>query len=233
VHGSPEVLRLSASVRSLLRRVGTAEADARLAEVEASSAVYAAEDRVRRLGDDLHAMQLLADTDALTGLLNRRAFMPLAKDAMIHFKRYRRPNCVLMIDIDHFKRVNDINGHGAGDEVIRQIGRIISEAIRTSDRVARFGGEEFVVLLLETDLPEAAVFADRIRQRVADTVFEPERSCIKATISIGIAEAEYTDGDVDHTIERADRALYAAKSGGRNCVRSFEAAISLSLKAVA
>lgn len=233
VHGSPEVLRLSASVRSLLRRVGTAEADARLAEVEASSAVYAAEDRVRRLGADLHAMQVLADTDALTGLLNRRAFMPLAKDAMSYFKRYRRAICVMMIDIDHFKRVNDLHGHAAGDEVIRQVGRIISEAIRTTDKVARFGGEEFVVLLRETDLQKAGVLADRIRQTVADTVFEPEGSCLKATISIGLAEAQFTDGDIDHTIERADRALYAAKSGGRNCVRSFEAVTSLSLRPAA
>jgi diguanylate cyclase (GGDEF)-like protein len=233
VHGSPEVLRLSASVRSLLRRVGTAEADARHIEAEASNAVHVAEDRVRRLGADLHAMQVLADTDALTGLLNRRAFMPLAKDAMSYFKRYRRAICVLMIDIDHFKRVNDLHGHAAGDEVIRQVGRIISEAIRTTDKVARFGGEEFVVLLRETDLQGAAIFADRIRQTVADTLFEPEGSCLKATISIGMAEAEFTDGDVDHTIERADRALYAAKSGGRNCIRSFEAAISLSLRAAA
>ncbi|MGE8131910.1 diguanylate cyclase, partial [Methylobacterium sp. NPDC080182] len=233
VNGSPEVLRLSASVRSLLRRIGTAEADARLIEAEASSAVHAAEDRVRRLGADLHAMQVLADTDALTGLLNRRAFVPLATDAMSYFRRYKRAICILMIDIDHFKRVNDLYGHAAGDEVIRQVGRIINEAVRTTDKVARFGGEEFVVLLRETDLKGAAVFADRIRQTVASTVFEPEGQCLRATISIGMAEAELTDGDVDHTIERADRALYAAKSDGRNCVRSIEATASPELQAAA
>jgi diguanylate cyclase (GGDEF)-like protein len=233
VHGSPEVLRLSASVRSLLRRIGTAEAGARLIEAEASHAVNAAEDRVRRLGADLHAMQVLADTDALTGLLNRRAFLPLAGDAMSYFKRYRRTICILMIDIDHFKRVNDLYGHASGDVVIRQVGRIISEAIRTTDKVARFGGEEFVALLRETDLKGAAIFADRIRQTVANTVFEPEGQCLRATISIGMAEAEFTDGDIDHTIERADRALYAAKSGGRNCVRSFEASISPGLRVAA
>ena len=233
VHGSPEVLRLSASVRSLLRRIGTAEADARLIEAKASSAAHAAEDRVRRLGADLHAMQVLADTDALTGLLNRRAFLPLANDAMSYFKRYRRAICVLMIDIDHFKHVNDLYGHAAGDEVIRHVGRIVSEAIRTTDKVARFGGEEFVVLLRETDVRGATIFADRIRQTVANTVFEPEGQCFRATISIGLAEAEFTDDDIDHTIERADRALYAAKSGGRNCVRSFEATVSSGLRAAA
>ncbi|WP_244480551.1 sensor domain-containing diguanylate cyclase [Methylobacterium sp. Leaf399] len=233
VHGSPEVLRLSTSVRSLLRRIGTAEADARHIEAVASSAAHAAEDRVRRLGADLHAMQVLADTDALTGLLNRRAFLPLANDAMSYFKRYRRAICVLMVDIDHFKRVNDLYGHAAGDEVIRQVGRIIGDAIRTTDKVARFGGEEFVVLLRETDLRGATILADRIRQTVADTVFEPEGQCLRATISIGMAEAEQTDEDIDRTIERADRALYEAKSSGRNCVRSFEAATFPSLRAAA
>jgi diguanylate cyclase (GGDEF)-like protein len=178
-------------------------------------------------------MQVLADTDALTALLNRRAFLPLANDAMSSFKRYGRSISILMIDIDHFKRVNDLYGHAAGDEVIRQVGRIVSEAIRTTDTAARFGGEEFVVLLRETDLNGAAIFADRIRQTVADTVFEPDGECLRATISIGMAEAEFTDGDVDHTIERADRALYAAKSGGRNCVQSFETSKSSGLRAAA
>jgi diguanylate cyclase (GGDEF)-like protein len=138
-----------------------------------------------------------------------------------------------MIDIDHFKGVNDLYGHAAGDEVIRQVGRIISEAIRTTDKVARFGGEEFVVLLRETDLKGAAIFADRIRQTVANTVFEPEGPSLRSTISIGMAEAELADGDIDHTIERADCALYAAKSDGRNCVRSFAATASPSLRAAA
>jgi len=233
LHGSPEVLHLSTSVRSLLRRIGTVEAGARLIEAEASHAIEAAENRLKRLGADLHAMQVLADTDALTALLNRRAFLPLANGAMSNFKRYRRSICILMIDIDHFKRVNDLYGHAAGDEVIRQVGRIVSEAIRPTDKVARFGGEEFVVLLCEIGLEGAAIFADRIRQTVANTVFEPGGQCLRATISIGMAEAEFTDGDVDHTIERADRALYAAKSGGRNCVRSFEASKSPGLKAAA
>ncbi|KQT52088.1 diguanylate cyclase [Methylobacterium sp. Leaf456] len=233
VHGSPEVLRLSAAVRSLLRRIGTAEEAARLTRAEASDAVHAAEDRVRRLGADLHAMQVLADTDGLTGLLNRRAFLPLASDAMSYFKRYRRAICILMIDIDHFKRVNDLYGHAAGDEVIRQVGRILSDALRTTDKVARFGGEEFVVLLRETDLQGAAIFADRIRKTVAGTVFELDGQSFRATISIGMAEAELTDSDIDHTIEHADRALYAAKSSGRNCVRSFERSASSSLRAAA
>ena len=232
VHGSPEVLRLSAAVRSLLRRIGTAEEDARLIRAEASDAVHAAEDRARRLDADLHALQVLADTDGLTGLLNRRAFLPLANDAMRYFKRYRRGICVLMIDIDHFKRVNDAHGHAAGDAVICQVGRIISEAVRTTDKVARFGGEEFVVLLRETDLQGAAIFAERIRQAVAGTVFASEGRELRATISIGMAGAEVADDDIERTIERADHALYAAKSGGRNCVRA-EGAPSAGLRVAA
>lgn len=233
VHGSPEVLHLSAAVRSLLRRIGTAEQVARLTRAEATDAVHAAEDRARRLDADLHAMQVLADTDGLTGLLNRRAFLPLASDAMSYFKRYRRGICILMIDIDHFKRVNDLYGHAAGDEVIRQVGQIISDAIRTTDKVARFGGEEFVVLLRETNLQGAAIFADRIRQTVADTVVELDGQSVRATISIGMAGAELADDDIDRTIERADRALYAAKSSGRNCVRSFEGSVSFGVRAAA
>lgn len=222
VHGSPEVLRLSASVRSLLRRIGTVEADMRVVEHKASSAIHSAQDRVRRLGADLQAMQILAETDALTGLLNRRGFLPIANDAMSYFKRYQRAICVLMIDIDHFKRVNDLFGHAAGDEVIRQVGSIINDAIRTTDKVARFGGEEFVVLLRETDLQGTAIFAERIRETVANTLFDWDGQYIRATISIGMAEADLGDVDIDRTIERADHALYAAKSKGRNCVQFSE-----------
>lgn len=222
VQGSPEVLRLSAAVRSLLRRIGTAEADARDVELEASRAVRAAQDRIERIGADLQAMKLIANRDALTGLLNRRAFLPLAKDALGDFRRVQRPLSVLMIDIDHFKRVNDRYGHPAGDVVIRKVGTIINDTIRTTDKVARFGGEEFVVLLNDNNAAGAAIIAERIRQTVASTVFEADNDRLLATISIGIAEAEKFDTDIDRIIERADRALYEAKSRGRNCVHTFE-----------
>ncbi|WP_419953776.1 diguanylate cyclase [Methylobacterium sp.] len=222
VQGSPEVLRLSAAVRSLLRRIGTAEADARDVELEASRAVQAAQDRIERIGADLQAMKLIANRDALTGLLNRRAFLPLAKDALGDFRRVQRPLSVLMIDIDHFKRVNDRYGHPAGDVVIRKVGTIINDTIRTTDKVARFGGEEFVVLLNDNNAAGAAIIAERIRQTVASTVFEADNDRLLATISIGIAEAEKFDTDIDRIIERADRALYEAKSRGRNCVHTFE-----------
>ncbi|CAA2107093.1 Diguanylate cyclase DosC [Methylobacterium bullatum] len=226
VHGSPEVLRLSAAVRSLLRRIGTAESDARDIENEASRAVQAAQDRVKRIGADLQALQLIANKDALTGLLNRRAFLPLAKEALNDFKLHHRPIAVLMIDIDHFKRVNDRYGHPAGDVVIRKVGSIINDTIRTTDKVARFGGEEFVVLLGDSSAVGAALIAERIRQSVASTVFEPDNNRLLATISIGIAEAEPSDRDIDRTIERADRALYEAKSRGRNCIHTFTADIA-------
>jgi diguanylate cyclase (GGDEF)-like protein len=127
-----------------------------------------------------------------------------------------------MIDIDHFKRVNDRYGHPAGDVVIRKVGTIINDTIRTTDKVARFGGEEFVVLLNDNNAAGAAIIAERIRQTVASTVFEADNDRLLATISIGIAEAEKFDTDIDRIIERADRALYEAKSRGRNCVHTFE-----------
>ena len=191
-------------------------------ELEASRAVQAAQDRIERIGADLQAMKLIANRDALTGLLNRRAFLPLAKDALGDFRRVQRPLSVLMIDIDHFKRVNDRYGHPAGDVVIRKVGTIINDTIRTTDKVARFGGEEFVVLLNDNNAAGAAIIAERIRQTVASTVFEADNDRLLATISIGIAEAEKFDTDIDRIIERADRALYEAKSRGRNCVHTFE-----------
>ena len=191
-------------------------------ELEASRAVQAAQDRIERIGADLQAMKLIANRDALTGLLNRRAFLPLAKDALGDFRRVQRPLSVLMIDIDHFKRVNDRYGHPAGDVVIRKVGTIINDTIRTTDKVARFGGEEFVVLLNDNNAAGAAIIAERIRQTVASTVFEADNDRLLATISIGIAEAEKFDTDIDRIIERADRALYEAKSRGRNCMHTFE-----------
>jgi GGDEF domain-containing protein len=150
-HGSRDILQLSAALRSLLRRLGTAEKGARdaaatIRDVQAKADKQArdAEEKTRRLGSDLHTLQVLADTDPLTSLLNRRAFLPFAEDAMNYYKRYRRNLGVLMFDIDHFKRINDTFGHAAGDEVIRAVSKIIAGQIRTTDKVARFGGEEFV-----------------------------------------------------------------------------------------
>jgi diguanylate cyclase (GGDEF)-like protein len=224
-HGSRDVLRLSAAMRSLLRRLGTAEQTVRETqdavrevELKAQAQALAAEEKTRRLGSDIHTLRALADTDPLTGLFNRRAFLPFAEDAMNYFKRYHRDVGVLMFDIDHFKRVNDSFGHAAGDEVIRSVGKIIAGQIRTTDKVARFGGEEFVVLLRETDAAGATLLANRIREAIEATVITQDLTQMSITISIGAAMASKADRDIEDVIARADAALYQAKSAGRNRV---------------
>ncbi|WP_054143117.1 sensor domain-containing diguanylate cyclase [Bosea sp. AAP35] len=224
-HGSRDLLQLSGALRSLLRRLGTAEKGAQTArevlrelEIKAEEQARASDEKTRRLGADIHTLRALADTDPLTSLFNRRAFLPFAEDAMNYFKRYKRDVGVLMFDIDHFKSVNDTFGHAAGDEVIRAVGKIIAGQVRTTDKVARFGGEEFVVLLRETDDAGAVLLANRIREAVENTIVTQDLAHLSITISVGAAMAGHYDRDIEDVIARADAALYQAKSGGRNRV---------------
>lgn len=206
--GSQEVIHLSTALRSLLLRLGFVE----------QLTQKAAED-ARRFEDDIASLRKLAETDPLTNLMNRRAFMESAIDAMRYFQRYGRPIAMLVVDIDHFKRVNDGHGHAAGDAVIRRIGQLIAQTIRETDKVARFGGEEFVVLLREVDEHAAHELAERIRLIVEEGATHFDSKDIPVTISVGCAAITAHDRDIEELIERADRALYGAKAAGRNCVR--------------
>jgi diguanylate cyclase (GGDEF)-like protein len=209
--GSAEVVQLSHALRSLLRRVGMAEERTKEAETRAT-------ENAMQLQEDLLKLQTLANTDFLTGLMNRRAFLTAADDAMQFCRRYKRGMATLMIDIDHFKKINDTHGHAAGDEAIKRIAEIIGRTIRTTDKAARFGGEEFVVLLREIDQPTALMLAERIRRTIEITTIESETGTIPATVSIGMALFEERDRDVQDMIERSDQGLYVAKKTGRNCV---------------
>lgn len=209
--GSVEVVHLTRALRSLLRRVGMAEERTKEAELRAT-------ENAVQFQDDLVKLQKLADTDFLTGLLNRRSFLTAAEDALQFSRRYKRGMATLMIDIDHFKKINDTHGHAVGDEAIKQIAAIINSAIRTTDRAARFGGEEFVVLLREIDQPTALLLAERIRRSIETSTLASGTDIIPATVSVGVAMFEGTDRDVQDMIERADQGLYTAKKSGRNCV---------------
>ncbi len=229
-HGSSDVLALSTAIRSLLRRVTTAEdyveeAQRKVTEAHVETDQFkraveelsrAAEQHSQQVGADLDALRRLADTDPLTGMLNRRGFMPQAYDAMEHFKRYRRGTAILMLDIDHFKRVNDTYGHAAGDEVLKMIGEIVQNQVRTTDRVARFGGEEFVVLLREIEETDARALAGRILAAVEAAEASHGMDTLRVTVSAGLALVGRGDRDIQDAIERADSALYAAKRQGRN-----------------
>jgi diguanylate cyclase (GGDEF)-like protein len=207
--GSVEVAQLTQALRSLLRRIGFAEERTKEAEIRAT-------ENAMQFKDDLVKLQKMADTDYLTGLMNRRAFLAVADDTVEFCRRYKRGMATLMIDIDHFKKINDTHGHAAGDDAIKQIAEIINQSIRSTDKAARFGGEEFVVLLREIDQETALLLAERIRSSIEQTKINHGEAGIPATVSIGVAINVEGDRDVQDMIERADQGLYIAKKTGRN-----------------
>src|ERR1051326_1838989 len=136
-------------------------------------------------------------------------------------RRFGTDVSILMIDIDHFKRVNDTAGHPAGDEVLRQLAGLLSDAVRSIDIVARFGGEEFVVILPQTGPEGGMVFAERLRHRIAEQEFDVPGRELRLTVSIGLATFPAAGTTTaDDLLARADEALYRAKTEGRNQVRS-------------
>ncbi|TVR03467.1 MAG: diguanylate cyclase [Deltaproteobacteria bacterium] len=160
-----------------------------------------------------------ATTDELTGLWNRRYFTRRAQRELAMASRTERPLCVLMLDIDHFKRINDTRGHGVGDRVLRDFGALLRDQLRATDLLGRLGGEEFAVLLPETGLGTAEKVAERIRAAVEDHSFEHDEGTLRATVSIGIAQrTPENDKSLDRLLSQADQALYEAKAGGRNRV---------------
>lgn len=208
-NGSVEVVQLTRALRSLLRRIGFAEERTKEAEFRAS-------ENAEQFKEDITKLRQIADTDHLTGLMNRRAFLLAAEDAMDFCHRYKRSMATLMIDIDHFKRINDSHGPAAGDGAIKRVAEIIGECIRTTDKAARFGGEEFVVLLREVDQATAKSLAERIRSTLESSPIGYGSLDISVKVSIGIAIIDETDRDVQDMIERADQGLYLAKNTGRN-----------------
>lgn len=178
------------------------------------------EDRTAQLRAALDEVTRLSRTDPLTGLLNRRAFTEFAEQALKMAERYERSCALLMCDLDLFKSVNDTHGHLAGDRILCAVADAVSGVIRETDKVARFGGEEFIILLSETDPPGLARVADRIREAVAAlpvTELVPDMTGPQ-TVSIGAAEFPEHGTTLDELVVAADKALYCAKEVGRNRV---------------
>ncbi|MES0371623.1 MAG: diguanylate cyclase [Mariprofundaceae bacterium] len=159
----------------------------------------------------------LATTDELTGTLNRRSIYMNAKQGLAQAKRHDRFLCLLMIDIDHFKQINDTYGHHAGDEALKAIVGICQSTIRDADLLGRWGGEEFVILLPDTELKPAQLLAERLRLAVEESGVILTGKKTPLTISIGVAQFDRKE-DFDSLIQRADKALYVAKDSGRNRV---------------
>jgi len=168
----------------------------------------------------LENTRLLAITDELTGLYNHRHFRQQLNIEISRAARYRRSLSLMMIDIDYFKHYNDTNGHLKGNEVLKEMGRILKEMSRDVDIVARYGGEEFSIVMPETDRRKARTLAERLRKRIESHKFENVRKQPhkKLTISIGLASYPENAGTAFEVIEQADKALYEAKRAGRNTV---------------
>ena len=161
-------------------------------------------------------MEELATIDSMTGLYNRRHFWTLAAAEWSRFQRYYRPLSVLMIDVDHFKSVNDRYGHAVGDEALVTVANACREGKRSSDIVGRLGGEEFVMLLPETDLDQARIVAERVRNSVAASVLKTHDVHFNVTASVGFATATASMSGFEALLHAADQALYQAKAEGRN-----------------
>jgi len=166
-------------------------------------------------------LQEMSIRDGLTTLFNRRHFDGRLEEEVQRARRYARKFALEMIDIDHFKRVNDTYGHTCGDEILKQIAQIMKENTRETDVICRYGGEEFSILLIETDEESAYDHAERLRETVAASPFTNGQDPLneKVTISVGVAFFPQDGGDPQRLVESADGALYAAKRGGRNQVK--------------
>ncbi len=171
-----------------------------------------------RLDEALRVIAEQSVRDALTGVYNRRKLGEQLAVELARAARYGRSISLLMIDIDHFKRVNDGFGHLAGDEVIRHVATIASTCLRESDCLGRYGGEEFVAILPEVDAARAAIAGERMREAVARAPAEFEGTSIAVTISVGVAEAGATPRTAESLLAEADEALYLSKKNGRNRV---------------
>lgn len=163
-------------------------------------------------------------TDTLTEIANRRFFDFVLKKELSRVRRYGRPLSLLMVDIDHFKMINDRWGHQAGDQILKAVGRMLKQQFRASDLPARYGGEEFAVILPETAAVTAAAAAEKVRQHIEQQLFLPDTDKIAITISVGVATVEFSEF-LDKITEAdlllaADQALYRAKSLGRNRVET-------------
>ena len=161
-----------------------------------------------------------ARTDDLTKLANRRAFVELGRAALDQAKRYNRPLSLVLFDIDHFKRVNDSRGHAAGDEVLRRVAALVASAVRASDTAGRLGGEEFGVLLPETPLAEARLFAERLREGIRAQAITHDGAEMHVSCSFGVAQAGPQTTTLDGLLGAADAALYRAKQSGRDRVEA-------------
>ena len=188
-----------------------------LARVKVHYRLKALQDQLREANKRLEA---LADGDGLTGLFNRRYFDALLVRELQRTARYKTPMGVVLFDIDHFKAINDTFGHSMGDEVLRNVGTIVTSSVRVTDSAARYGGEEFGIVFTQTVAQGVSEVTERLRMRMAEFSHVYQEHNVKCTASfgIGVCDGKGTTPSARELVDRADRALYRAKHSGRNCV---------------
>lgn len=172
------------------------------------------EQQLQRTNQEL---ERLSRTDGLTGLYNRRTWEEMLRSEFRRHQRTRHPGALVMFDIDHFKCINDTYGHPAGDAVLQRVADVVRETKRETDIAGRYGGEEFAIILLDTDEKGAMHFAERLRQAVAAATVQADGNEVKFTISLGVAGIGHAEGATySHWLQAVDRALYRSKESGRN-----------------
>ncbi len=171
------------------------------------------------LEDERKQLAHLASTDSLTSIENRRSFLQKGEYLVRSAQRYERPLSILMIDVDRFKEINDACGHHVGDLTLRSLAQAVKKAIRTTDVFGRLGGEEFGVVLPETDALAAARLAERLRKQLEELEIDLSPGSVQFTVSVGVTSISSKKDTLDVLVQRADQALYDAKRGGRNRVR--------------
>ena len=172
------------------------------------------------LEEQNHKLSYLAEHDPLSGLLNRRAFNGIVEHELLRFQRTQQPLCLLLLDLDHFKTVNDRFGHPLGDVVIKRVATLLSSQVRSLDSLARLGGEEFMLLLVDCDREHGLQIAEHLRQLVETHLKVVDGNAVALTVSIGLSYLEAgQSGTYDSLYVASDRALYSAKQDGRNRVK--------------
>ena len=175
-----------------------------------------------RLQESKERLRAMASTDVLTGLLNARAYYERCDQFLLATRRKRSPFAVLFIDLDHFKAINDQHGHATGDVVLQCVGQLIAQSVRQSDLAGRIGGEEFAVLLPDTDAQGALVLAEALRRAIEAAQPEAQGLRLSISASIGVALGGMAEQNMQDVQHQADLAMYEAKAAGRNRVTLFK-----------
>jgi diguanylate cyclase len=194
------------------------EADAKMLEANKKLATKLedAEQKIQTQAEEIRTQQTEARTDALTKLANRRAFDAFLAECTEKYAQDQRAFSLVMFDVDHFKKFNDTHGHQAGDEVLRTVGKTLSKTVKKGDLACRYGGEEFAVIMVNTQAAEAQVAVERIRKSIETMPVQFGGNTLRVTASLGMAVSQ-PEEDFAQLLRRADEAVYASKKAGRNC----------------